>query len=354
MAQKFVGYDVWDAITGAIAKSPRGKRFAAIAFLGASAPSLLRLRAGDVLVVNASDMAVRSQSTSPEAIEGYLNAGVRVYSVADLHAKVIATKHQAVIGSANVSERSRSFATEAVLITDSTNTVRQVQQFVQELADQGRELTDRDLPRLKRLWKEGNSIDPGTAVPGVNGGRVPLITDTSQGFAVQCSQDANIDTATVRNVDRDRRRVRRAPHQRIGWVVLDQGVGAYKINQVVYEYDDDFLYPPYVIDSGPLPLPDNSGRRFQWYRYASDHAAIAWEELDESLRAILVEHYTRKTYSKGLFEHTDGVGAALLDLWPEPSHSDEPESMAAAMPSALEGDPATVRRRPRKAVTRRR
>ncbi|WP_338139690.1 phospholipase D-like domain-containing protein [Rhodococcus rhodochrous] len=102
-------------------------------------------------------MAVRSQSTSPRAIEGYLAAGVRVYSVADLHAKVVATKRHAVIGSANVSARSRCVALEAVLITDSVSTVRQVQEFVQELADLGLPLTAQDLPRLWRLWAEGDT-----------------------------------------------------------------------------------------------------------------------------------------------------------------------------------------------------
>ncbi len=47
-------------------------------FSGAAAPEMLPLRRGDMLVVNASDSAVRSRSTCPEAIDAYLRAGVRV------------------------------------------------------------------------------------------------------------------------------------------------------------------------------------------------------------------------------------------------------------------------------------
>lgn len=83
----------------------------------AAAPEMLPLRRGDMLVVNASDSAVRSCSTCPEALDAYLRAGVRVYSEGDLHANVIATPTAAGIGSANASAHSRDLALEASIIT---------------------------------------------------------------------------------------------------------------------------------------------------------------------------------------------------------------------------------------------
>ena len=77
----------------------RGIRHAAIAHLGQDAPTLMPLRAGDVLVVNASRAAVRAHLTSPVALAYYVDAGVRVLSSPNLHANVIATDRRAVIGS---------------------------------------------------------------------------------------------------------------------------------------------------------------------------------------------------------------------------------------------------------------
>ncbi len=104
MGTTFHGPSPWPHITRAI--RTRGTRHAAIAHLGQDAPTLLPLRAGDVLVVNASRAAVRAHLTSPIALAYYLDAGVRVLSSPHLHANFIATDRQAVIGSANASHSS--------------------------------------------------------------------------------------------------------------------------------------------------------------------------------------------------------------------------------------------------------
>ncbi|MDF3313699.1 phosphatidylserine/phosphatidylglycerophosphate/cardiolipin synthase family protein, partial [Rhodococcus sp. T2V] len=90
MGTTFHGPSPWPHITRVI--RTRGTRHAAIAHLGQDAPTLLPLRAGDVLVVNASRAAVRAHLTSPVALAYYRDAGVRVLSSPDLHANVIATE----------------------------------------------------------------------------------------------------------------------------------------------------------------------------------------------------------------------------------------------------------------------
>jgi len=76
MGTTFHGPSPWPYITRAI--RTRGPRHAAIAHLGEDAPTLLPLRACDVLVVNASRAAVRAHATSPVALTHYVDAGVRV------------------------------------------------------------------------------------------------------------------------------------------------------------------------------------------------------------------------------------------------------------------------------------
>jgi hypothetical protein len=66
MGTTFHGPSPWPHITRAI--RVRGPRHAAIAYLGEDAPALLPLRAGDLLVVNASRAAVRAHVTSPIAL----------------------------------------------------------------------------------------------------------------------------------------------------------------------------------------------------------------------------------------------------------------------------------------------
>ena len=89
MGTTFHGPNPWPHITRAI--RTRGARLAAIAFLGLDAPELLPLRAGDVLIVNASKAALRAHATSPAILAYYLDRDVRVLSSPTLHANVIAT-----------------------------------------------------------------------------------------------------------------------------------------------------------------------------------------------------------------------------------------------------------------------
>ncbi|MFD9670059.1 phosphatidylserine/phosphatidylglycerophosphate/cardiolipin synthase family protein, partial [Rhodococcus sp. NPDC059968] len=86
MGTTFHGPSPWPHITRAI--RTRGARYAAIGYLGQDAPDLLPLRAGDLLVVNASKAAIRAHATSPAALAYYVNKGVRVLSSPTLHAKV--------------------------------------------------------------------------------------------------------------------------------------------------------------------------------------------------------------------------------------------------------------------------
>ena len=79
--------DVWPAIAKVLA--PAGRKLAAVAFLGADAPDLLAsLRAGDLLVCDASPHALTAGATHPDALDALLTHGVDVRSLPHMHAKV--------------------------------------------------------------------------------------------------------------------------------------------------------------------------------------------------------------------------------------------------------------------------
>jgi hypothetical protein len=124
--------NVWQHLTEACRKP--GRRRAAISYVGVDAPTLLPLRRGDVLIVNASDSALRNHATSPEALAAYHAAGVRVFSSARLHAKLLVTTNQAVVGSANASANS-THCHEAVLITNDAAILADARAFIDGLDD---------------------------------------------------------------------------------------------------------------------------------------------------------------------------------------------------------------------------
>nr|WP_271209596.1 hypothetical protein [Rhodococcus wratislaviensis]GLK34235.1 hypothetical protein GCM10017611_10800 [Rhodococcus wratislaviensis] len=162
MGTTFHGPSPWPHITRAI--RVRGPRRAAIAYLGEDAPTLLPLRAGDLLVVNASRAAVRAHVTSPIALAYYVEAGVRVLSSPNLHANVIATNRRAIIGSANASHSS-TIADEAVVITDDPEVVAAAWTFIDGI-DEITEVDQVFLDNANRMADRSVGADPRDRWPG--------------------------------------------------------------------------------------------------------------------------------------------------------------------------------------------
>lgn len=161
MGTTFHGPNPWPHITRAI--RTRGPRYVAIAYLGHLAPELLPLRAGDLLIVNASTTAIRAHATSPAVLAHYYERGVRILSSPTLHAKVIVTTRRAVIGSANASENS-TFSSEAVIITDDPKVVADSRLFITNID----EITDVDevfINNAFRDWEIGRAVP----IPGITG-----------------------------------------------------------------------------------------------------------------------------------------------------------------------------------------
>jgi hypothetical protein len=174
MHTKFVGPHPWHAITKAA--RTEGPRHAAIAFLAVEAPALVPLEHGDLLVVNAGDVALCAHATSPVALRAFIDNGVDVRSDSHLHAKVLATSAMAVIGSADASTASTGIS-EAAVVTSNPKVIEDVTKFVESLAA-GRnaiEVDDVFLKRAERIWQLGMP----TRVAGVTA--APDDPDTTAG-----------------------------------------------------------------------------------------------------------------------------------------------------------------------------
>ncbi|MCY1013407.1 hypothetical protein OV079_49350 [Nannocystis pusilla] len=113
MTTELLTEKVWSAIQAA-AHGARGRKYAAVAFVGADGAELLSdFGVGDILVCNMGREALRAGTTNPFAIERLIVRGVDVYSHERLHAKVYVFGDLAVVGSANASASAANRLAEA-------------------------------------------------------------------------------------------------------------------------------------------------------------------------------------------------------------------------------------------------
>ncbi|GAB24405.1 hypothetical protein GOPIP_067_00470 [Gordonia polyisoprenivorans NBRC 16320 = JCM 10675] len=144
---------VWTQLTPLIAARQHSVT-AAIAHVGADAHTHLPLRSGSSIIVDATVRAVEQKSTNPHSLLAWLKADVRVYSLPHLHAKMLlceATDDSdafVAVGSANVSDRSQAVLQEAVVLTDSPDTVDEARSC---LADWKQRATPLTIARVREL-----------------------------------------------------------------------------------------------------------------------------------------------------------------------------------------------------------
>ena len=144
---------VWTQLTPLIAARQHSVT-AAIAYVGADAHTHLPLRSGSSIIVDATVRAVEQKSTNPHSLLAWLKADVRVYSLPHLHAKMLlceATDDSdafVAVGSANVSQRSQAMLQEAVVLTDSPDTVDEARSC---LVDWKQRATPLTIARVREL-----------------------------------------------------------------------------------------------------------------------------------------------------------------------------------------------------------
>jgi hypothetical protein len=115
--------EIWKSLNSA-AKRARRPLHVAVAYFGQGASKLLPLRANSRLVVDASDNAVKSGQTHPADLKLLQKRGVIIYSVPNLHVKIYVCDEVALVGSANVSNRSAGTLIESMLRTTDPRIVR--------------------------------------------------------------------------------------------------------------------------------------------------------------------------------------------------------------------------------------
>jgi hypothetical protein len=146
--QKLVSDTLWKQLRQLGARST--KKVAAVAYVTSDA--LLKFGREDVLIVDASDQAVKCGETSAPVLKRAVKRGAALYSCPGLHAKVyVFDNRAAVIGSSNVSQSSSSALIEAAVITDQVGVVAMARLFVDRLARESTRITPSFLERISTL-----------------------------------------------------------------------------------------------------------------------------------------------------------------------------------------------------------
>jgi hypothetical protein len=275
-----------------------GPRHIAIAYIGTDAPALMPLKRGDVLVCNAGREALLSHATSPDALQQYVDRGVKVFSDEDLHAKVIATKTTALVGSANASRNSQKLD-EAVVITDSAAIVCQVREHVLRLAIPERRLCRSDLDYLRDVYASGTGR---SAPKGTDAGRdlkssppFPRLRDAR--IYVTYGSTAPYTKAVEQAVADTKATVRKQAGPARDFVIepLNESVAVspqFRMNDVLVwiEYDedsDDYLVWLCEVETYARVI----GRsRLYWLRRPARRAPLRLTAVDHALRRVGHRH----------------------------------------------------------------
>lgn len=134
---------------------------AAVAYV--SCTDGLSLTEGDVLVCNASEKSALAGATRRDTLKRLVRKGVKVWSNANLHAKVVIAEDMVLVGSANWSVNSEANLLEASIFSEDQKVVAAAKAYVNGLIRDGGTEVNREF--LK------NMPEPMAAVEGGGGNR---------------------------------------------------------------------------------------------------------------------------------------------------------------------------------------
>ena len=150
MTTELITKSIWSRLTSE-SKKCRSKSVVAVAYFSKGAASMLPLLKGSILLVDASEKAVKSGQTCPAELLKLYYKGVKIYSKDWLHAKMFVFGNSLYIGSTNASSNSTKL-TEAIIKTSEKKSVADAKEFIKSYCKV--ELGDDQLSRLQKIYKE--------------------------------------------------------------------------------------------------------------------------------------------------------------------------------------------------------
>ncbi len=124
-------------------------KMAAVAYVSDS--SRIKFTRGDTLIVDASDKQIASGATSARVLIDAFNGGVKLYSLPNLHAKLMVLDNIVVVGSTNISDLSVTALKEAGIISDSPQLVAEALATIDNLKRGAQRVDRRFINRISRI-----------------------------------------------------------------------------------------------------------------------------------------------------------------------------------------------------------
>lgn len=285
----YVDADVWPRIAEEC--KVKGPIRAAIAYVGVDAPSLLPLRRGDVLIVNASDATLATGGTHPDALQAFVDRGVQVFSHPNLHAKVVVTSAAVIVGSANASKHSCSLF-EAVSVNSDPTMIKEARTSLDALKGLDA-VDDAFISRARTIWRPTawsgrGSAAAKTSTP-LSGAAGFLPAEPFRLFLIRTSTHYPTDAAAAM-LKREKAAVRRTigPSATYGidWFCYSPGFREYDvIVRVETRGKGHFLATPAVVVSAPFGIPGEI-ERYNFIRYRRSDPQLRWREVAGRLSAV--------------------------------------------------------------------
>ncbi len=288
----------------------RGRRHLAVAYTSGDAAVRFPLRRGDVVIVDAFPAALGGGLTDPAVLQAWFDAGASVYAYEGLHAKIFAGGGAAIIGSANLSNRSRDRLTEAAVFTDDPVLVEAAKRAVLGLRDGGLLLDQDGLDHARSLYRPPQGAAPGRAAHPVlppKPFRLQLLHVEHDWETPKRVESRERKLAATKGVDR----------RRTGLVADKLWLDAedstyYRQDDVLLMlwFDDDghgWVEPPARVLVPPAAVDQKTG--VAWTVRHRNASPVEWQKVQEAIRAAggRVRHTT--------WLKNPAVRAAVLDLY---------------------------------------
>ena len=247
MATKLITEKVWFELTSAVKKS-RTKSLVAVAYFAKGAANMLPVKKGSILVVDASEKAVKCGQTCPAELIKLYTKGVRIFSYENLHAKLFIVNNALYIGSTNVSGSSSQRLKEVLLKSTDKKTIADAKNFIESLCsvELGTELLS-NLDKIYRPPKIVGVMGARSAKPNpeqINGSDFHItklkLTDWD---------DYETEQADIGEKEAKKKRINRSFHQVESFIWT--GKPAAKVGDIVMQVlkagNVEYVFPPGIV-----------------------------------------------------------------------------------------------------------
>jgi len=135
----------------------------------------IKFKAGDTLITDASDERISSGNTSQKILGDAFRKKVKIYSLQNLHSKILIFDDVLVMGSANISSSSRNRLHEAGIVTDAPHLVAAAKKILERYKKNAKKLDEPLLRKINSIIVVNNSEYQGNVVVNVRPSLIDLM-----------------------------------------------------------------------------------------------------------------------------------------------------------------------------------